>query len=59
MKIQLSPAEIGAIIYAIQSVYQDGTEESALAQRLADEVYKTLGDDYIDAWISEFEIDIF
>lgn len=59
MKVDLSPSEIGAVIYAIQTVYQDNTDEASLAQRLADEVYNSLGSDFFDAWIQEFDIEVF
>lgn len=59
MNVSLSPAQVGAIVYALQSTYQDGTDEAALAQDLADQVYKTIGSDWYDAWLDEFDIDLY
>lgn len=59
MKVSVSPAEVGAIVYALQVVYQDNTDEAALAQRLADEVYQVLGDNYYDSWLQEFDVNVF
>lgn len=59
MLINLSPAQVGAIVYALQSTYQDGTDEAALAQDLADEVYKAIGSDLYDDWLDEFDIDLY
>lgn len=59
MIINISPAQVGAIVYALQTVYQDGTDEAALAQDLADEVYKVIGSDWYDAWLDEFDINLY
>ena len=55
MKIDLSAAEIGVIVSALEYVYQDGSPELDLAHQLCDNVYEFLGDDYYNQWADEFD----
>lgn len=58
MKVSLSPAEAGVILYALESVYQkDSPEIQHLAQHLYDLVYLTLGDvELYEQWVKEFDL---
>lgn len=59
MNINLSPAEIGVIIHAMESVYQAGSAELSIAQELYDRVYSELvpfGLDMYQQWVDEFDL---
>lgn len=57
MNVNLSPAEIGVIVNALQSVYSENSPEvQFLAQQLCDSVYKVLGAEFYDLWVEEFEL---
>ena len=56
MNVNLSAAEIGVIVSALEQTYQSGTPELDVAQQLCDAVYEFLGEDLYDDWVSEFDI---
>ena len=61
MTIDLSYAEIGAIVSALQECNSSASSECKLAQDLVDLVYMEmknlpLGDEIFAQWIDEFEI---
>lgn len=59
MNINLSAAEIGVIVSALEYTYQSGTPELDIAQTLCDKVYEYLGEELYDEWVSEFDISAF
>lgn len=59
MNVNLSIAEIGVIIHAMESVYSSGSPEMSIAQELYDRVYMNLapsGMDIYQMWLDEFEL---
>ncbi len=63
MNVTLSPAEVGAIVYAMESVYSGESPEMQIVDFLCKRVYEhfdqvTHGDpmDLYDTWLDEFEI---
>lgn len=59
MKIDLSAAQLGVIVHALECEYQDGSDEIELAQELANLVYEQLGNEMYDDWLAEFDISMF
>lgn len=56
MLIDLSPAEIGAIVSALELEYPSDSPEISLAIQLCSKVHETLGDDLYNQWCWEFDI---
>ena len=63
MELILSPAEVGAIVYALESVYSGESDEMSIADYLCKRVYEhfdhaTKGNpmDLYEPWLEEFEI---
>ncbi len=59
MNINLSAAEIGVIVSALEYTYQSGSPELDIAQLLCDKVFEYLGEDLYNDWVSEFDISAF
>lgn len=59
MNINLSAAEIGVIVSALEHSFQSGSPELDIAQMLCDKVYEYLGEEFYDEWVSEFDISAF
>lgn len=59
-EIDLSIAELGAIVYAMQSVYGSGSDEEYISERIKSDVFShfnRLGcPDFYDNWIEEFDL---
>ena len=57
MKINLSVAEIGAIIHALESTYSEDSEQiCSIAKQLYQYVYNFLNDDFLSMWLDEFQL---
>lgn len=60
MNINLSAAELGAIVHAMQSIYQSSSDENALADSLINQVQayfdSCLCPGLFEDWLSEFDI---
>jgi len=58
MKINISPAEAGAIIYALEKTYPDESPEiQYIAQHLYDCVFNELSDyGFYKVWCEEFKL---
>ena len=56
MWVNLSIAEIGAIVSALQLNYDSDSPEWLLSEQLVDKVHEQLDDDMFYMWIDEFEI---
>ena len=57
MEINLSAAEIGKIIFALNSCFPRNSEEiQEIALPLYGTVYKFLGREFYSMWVDEFEL---
>ena len=59
MTLNLSAAQLGVIVHALECEYQDGSDEIALALELSNLVYEYLGSEMYDDWLAEFDISTF
>ena len=59
MKINLSPAQIGRIVFALDACFpQDSEEIQTIAEPLCDAVFKKLGPEFYDMWVEEFNLNV-
>ena len=57
MNIELSPAQIGCIVSAVNSLYgSDSEEANSISKPLCECVLEFLGFDFYKMWCSEFDI---
>lgn len=60
MNMSFSIAELGAIVHAMQEVYQSNSEENALCLKIIDKVETYLDsqpvDGLFDEWVREFDV---
>lgn len=56
MTVNLSAAQLGVIVHAIERQYDGSSEAARLADELNNLVYEFLGDEFYQCWLDEFDI---
>lgn len=59
-QLNFSPAELGAICYALENTYSSDSEEiMCIEKNICEAMYNHLGAEFYDMWVQEFDLSAF